>query len=143
MAAPCVDVATWILSGWSAIWKLLLPNHHDGPETAFWGLVTVSGRVTRHSEKAAAERPERDQERERPFTQLRNRAGPSQPVKTDRRLVADFTFRSCSRDYADRGARKLRKNTVVNAAKDGVTLGSLSSGGLRVLPRAAQLPVTL
>jgi dihydrofolate reductase len=35
VAAPCVDVATWTLSGWLAIWKLLLPNHHDNPETAF------------------------------------------------------------------------------------------------------------
>jgi hypothetical protein len=34
-------VATWILSGWSAIWKLLLPNHHDGPETAFWEISPV------------------------------------------------------------------------------------------------------
>jgi len=47
-----VDVATWILSGWSAIWKLVLPNHPDGPETAFWGLVTVSAEC--HSDKAIA-----------------------------------------------------------------------------------------
>ena len=52
VAAPCVDVATWILSGWSAIWKLVLPNHPDGPETAFWGLVTVSAEC--HSDKAIA-----------------------------------------------------------------------------------------
>jgi len=32
---------TLILSGWSAIWKLLLPNHHNNPKTAFWEIDPV------------------------------------------------------------------------------------------------------
>jgi hypothetical protein len=39
--------------------------------------------------------------------------------------------------------RSAWKNMAVNAAKMGAMLRSLSSGTLRVLPRAAPLPVTL
>ena len=58
-----------------------------------------------------------DRERETRLTAVAEPAGPSQPLKAHGRLVPDLTLLMFQR-YADRGARKLRKNMVVNAGGD-------------------------
>ena len=55
----------------------------------------------------------------------------------------DLLFLVMFQRYCDRGAWDPGKNAAANAAKDRARQGSLSSGALRVLPRAALLPVTL